>query len=331
MAPPNKRRPGFSRKAQYKIFTGYLVAFLGAFGGLFLLAISYLDPTAFSAIRKGAADATKPVTEFFTAARSTGQKGTSKVSAYFDAASKNAEMQRELEKSRTQLIEARALKQENERLKSLLGLVEEEAKPVAIARLISSSSSSTRRFATLGAGSNQGVESGQPVREQKGLIGRILDVGANTSRVLLLTDASNVVPVKRASDGIVAFAEGRGDDIIHIRLINIGTIEIKPGDIFVTSGNGGLYSPNIPVAIVDRPASDGALGRPLSNPAGADFVVVQPIYQPELVPAAKGGSADDSSDAQTATEDTAEENGAAAETDETAQTSQAGTDSEAAQ
>ncbi|WP_164116762.1 rod shape-determining protein MreC [Sphingorhabdus sp. Alg239-R122] len=293
MAPPDKRRPGFSRKAQYKIFTGYLVAFLGAFGGLFLLAISYLDPAAFSAIRHGAADLTRPVTEFFTAARSTGQKGSSEVSAYFDAASKNAAMQRELEQSRTQLIEARALKQENERLRSLLGLVEEEGEPVAIARLISSTSSSTRRFATLGAGRSQGVEAGQPVREQRGLIGRVLSTGINTSRVLLLTDTNNVVPVKRASDGTVAFAEGRGDGLLNIRLINIGANDVKPGDIFVTSGNGGLYSPNIPVAIVDSLANDGAVGRPLSDPAAADFVVVQPIYQPELVPEAQGGEAGD--------------------------------------
>ena len=273
---------GFPRKAQYRIFTGYLVAFLGAFGGLLLLAISYLDPTAFSVIRSAASDVTAPVSRLFTSARVGGQQGGNQISAYFNAASKNAALKAELERSRTQLIEARALEQENTRLKGLLGLIDEQGKPVAIARLISGSASSTRRYAILGAGRNQGVAPGQPVRAQNGLIGRIFDVGANVSRVLLVTDADNVVPVKRAIDGMVAFAQGRGDGSVDIRLINIGINDLKAGDVFVTSGNGGLYSPNIPVAIVDKRTSDGARARILSSPSSSDFVIVQPVYQPEI-------------------------------------------------
>jgi len=283
MAPPDSRRPGFSRKAQFKIFTGYLAAFLGAFGGLFLLAISYLDPAAFSAIRTGANDITAPISGFFTKARVSGQTGTNEISAYFNAASKNADMAREIEENRAQLIEARALKQENERLKQLLGLINTQNKPVAIARLISASSSSSRRYAILGAGRNQSVEAGQPVRAQQGLIGRVLSVGSNSSRVLLVTDADNVVPVKRARDGIVAFSQGRSDGSLDIRLINIGVNDLEPGDVMVTSGNGGLYAPNIPVAIVERKTSDGAIARPLSNPASSDIVIVEPVYLPEIV------------------------------------------------
>ncbi len=283
MAPPDTRRPGFSRKAQLKIFTGYLAAFLGAFGGLFLLVISYLDPLAFSAIRSGANEVTAPISSFFTGARVSGQKGTSEISAYFDAASKNAEMAREIEENRTALIEARALKQENERLKKLLGLVDGETKQVAVARLISASSSSSRRYAILGAGSRQNVEAGQPVRAQQGLIGRVFTVGPNTSRILLVTDPQNVVPVKRATDGVVAFSQGRSDGSLDIRLINIGANDLKPGDVMVTSGNGGLYAPNIPVAIIERTTSDGAIARPLSSPASSDFVIVDPVYLPEIV------------------------------------------------
>ncbi len=283
MAPPDSRRPGFSRKAQFRIFTGYLAAFIGAFGGLFLLVLSYLDPTVFSAIRTTANEVTAPVSRVLTGARVTGLNSGSEVAAYFQAASKNAAMAREIEANRTQLIEARAYKQENARLKKLLGLVEAEKQPVAVARLISASSSSSRRYAILGAGRNQNIEPGQPVRAQQGLIGRVLSVGRNTSRILLITDADNVVPVKRARDGLVAFAQGRSDGRIDIRLINIGINDLKPGDIMVTSGNGGLYRPNTPVAIIESKTSDGALAYPLSNPAASDFVIVEPVYLPEIV------------------------------------------------
>lgn len=289
MAPPRKRRPGFSRKAQLQIFTGYLLAFTGAFAGLLLLALSYFDPAAFSAVRSVAAEAAAPPARLLTGMRVGMQSGWGEVSAYFNAGSKNAALQREAERNRIRLIEARALKQENRELRRLLGLIKQEGRPVATARLINSSASSSRRFATLDVGSRQGVQRGQPVRAQRGLIGRVLETGPNTSRVLLLSDAENVVPVRRARDGTVAFSQGRGDGRVDIKLIDIGINPFKVGDVMVTSGNGGIYPPNVPVAIIEKLTGDGAIGKLLANPAGTDFVIVQEMYEPELVdPEASG-------------------------------------------
>ncbi|WOE76412.1 rod shape-determining protein MreC [Alterisphingorhabdus coralli] len=289
MATPDKRRLGFSRKAHYRAFTGYVLAILGGFVGLFLLALSWIDPAGFSVLRGAASEAAAPVSGTLARARSGAQNGWQEIAAYFDAGSKNAELQRELDDSRTQLVEARALKQENQRLRRLLELRQTEADPVTIARLISSSASSTRRFATMGAGSRQGVERGQPVRAPKGLIGRVVETTPNTARVLLLTDPRNVIPVKRASDGVVAFTEGLGNGDVAIRLINVGVNPFKEGDIMVTSGSGGLYRPNIPVAVIREITSDGALATLLSDPAATDFVMVQKVYQPDLVSQESGG------------------------------------------
>lgn len=289
MAPPRKRRPGFSRKAQLQIFTGYLLAFTGAFAGLLLLALSYFDPTAFSAVRSMTAEVTAPPARLFTGMRVGAQDGWREVAAYFEAGSKNAALQREAERNRIRLIEARALKQENRELRRLLGLIKQVGRPVATARLINSTASSSRRYATLDVGSRQGVQRGQPVRAQRGLIGRVLETGPNTSRVLLLSDAENVVPVRRARDGIVAFSQGRGDGRVDLKLIDIGVNPFKVGDVMVTSGNGGIYPPNVPVAIIEKLTTDGAIGKLLANPAGTDFVIVQEMYEPELAdPEASG-------------------------------------------
>ncbi len=289
MAPPRKRRPGFSRKAQLQIFTGYLLAFTGAFAGLLLLALSYFDPSAFSAVRSMTAEVTAPPARLFTGIRVGAQEGWREVAAYFEAGSKNAALQREAERNRIRLIEARALRQENRELRRLLGLIKQVGRPVATARLINSTASSSRRYATLDVGSRQGVQRGQPVRAQRGLIGRVLETGPNTSRVLLLSDAENVVPVRRARDGIVAFSQGRGDGRVDLKLIDIGVNPFKVGDVMVTSGNGGIYPPNVPVAIIEKLTNDGAIGKLLANPAGTDFVIVQEMYEPELAdPEASG-------------------------------------------
>src|SRR3546814_7764137 len=66
--------------------------------------------------------------------------------------------------NRELLMRARTLAYDNRRLKTLLALRERTSDAVAVARIVSSSASSTRRFGLLNAGRRQGVHEGQPVR-----------------------------------------------------------------------------------------------------------------------------------------------------------------------
>lgn len=283
MAPPTTRRSGFSRRAQYGVFTGYVVAGIGALVGAVLLGISLFSPDAFSGLRTTASDAAAPVGEAVTAGRS-GRRGVvESISAYIAAGSKNAELRQEVELARVRLAEARAIKAENIRLKALLGLYDEDVKPLAIARLIGSTSSSTRRFAYISAGRDDGVEPGMPVRSPNGLVGRVYEAGDHSARVLLLTDSESMVPVRRAGDNVVAFAEGRADGTLRLRLINLGINPLKPGDVFVTSGAGGLFRPGIAVAVVARTTKDGAIAQVLSDPVATGFVAIEPVWQPEAI------------------------------------------------
>lgn len=280
MAPPN-RRPSYSRRAQYTTFFGYLAGVAGAVAGGGLLLISLANPSAFSWLRGWGSDVVAPVGRATSSAR-TGSIGLFEtVGGYFAAAGQNATLRREIEAAKVRLVEAQAQAEENRRLKGLLGLSDSEARPVAFARLISSTSSSTRRFATLSAGTNDGIAVGMPVRSPLGLVGRVLEVSGNTSRVLLVTDPESVVPVRRASDGIPAFAQGRSDGTLQIRLISLGINPLKPGDTFVTSGSGGLFRPGTAIAVVGSLTRDGALGRLLSDPSASEYVAVEPIWAPE--------------------------------------------------
>jgi len=283
MAPPINRRPGFSKRAQYSIFASYLLGILGAILGLLLLLISFIDPLGFAALRTIGAEAIAPVSKTLSDIGGATGNAEGEISAYFNAASKNAAMRRELEQNRMEILEARALKQENERLKRLLKLDENVPDSIAMARLISSTASSSRRIATLGVGRNSGLEPGQPVRSPEGLVGRILETGPTTARVLLVSDGKNVTPVQRASDSLPAFATGRGDGTVDIQPINIGSNPFKGGDLLITSGSGGLYSPGIPVAVVIRKTETGAIGRVLANPAKVSHAIVQPIFQAETM------------------------------------------------
>lgn len=279
MAPSSNRRPGSSRRAQYSTFLGYVIAFLGVAVGVAVLLISTGNAGAFSGLRSSASDVVAPAAEAAAVSRSEGQGLFAALKGYFTYGVRVARNEQELDEARVKLAEAAALKDENRRLKALVDLMDVDPKPVAVARLIGSTSSSTRRFALLGAGRQQGVAVGMPVRSPLGLVGRVLETGDRTARVLLITDTESVVPVRRASDGVPAFATGRGDGTLQLRLINLGTNPLKVGDAFVTSGSGGLYWPDTAIAVVTRLTRDGAIARALSDPGTTEFVQVQPLWE----------------------------------------------------
>lgn len=283
MAPPSSRRSGFSKKAQYSLFTGYLLAGLGALLGLVLLVLSLWQPAAFAPVRGVASDAVAPAGQAAAATRSGSQGLFAGIAAYFYAGSQNAALREEMEIARIRLAEADAIKAENRKLKALLGMREAETKPVAVARLVGSTATSARRIAYLSAGRSGGVQPGMPVVSERGVIGRVLETGSSSARVLLLTDSESVLPVRRAKDDVIAFAEGRGDGLLRVRLVNLGINPLKVGDLMVTSGAGGFYRPGIAVAVISKTTPDGGIARLVAEPSATHYVAVEPIHQPAAV------------------------------------------------
>lgn len=291
-APPPSRRPGQSRRAQYSRFATYVVALVGMLGGLLLALTARFDPVGHLAVQAALGDITAPISSI--ARRVVGSAGSivDGIAAYIDAGSKNRAMENELRRNRTALINARAILDENYRLKRLARLVGRAAQPVAVARLVASTGSVTQRYATLTAGSAQGVTSGQPVRTSEGLVGRVVAAGGSSARVLLIGDAGNVVPVKRVGDGVPALATGRGDGSLDIRALEAGSNPFKRGDVFVTSGAGGVYPPGVPVALGLSANREALVARPLADPNRLDFAVVeQPYVVPPPAPAVEAARA----------------------------------------
>lgn len=285
MAPPSPRRPGFSRRAQYGIFASYVIAVAGAAFALLLVLTARFDPEGHAVLQGLAADVTSPVSAFGRSIVD-GTRGAGKiVGAYVNAASKNEAMAKELAAARRKLVQADILAVENRRLKQLLGIRTPGIRPVAVASLVNSTGASSRRYATLSAGAGDGVVNGLPVIGPEGLVGRIVATGRLSARVLLIVDGGNVTPVKRSSDGAPALAIGSGDGRLILRPLSSGTPAFKPGDIFVTSGSGGIYRPGIPVARAINRGREGTLARAMADPARLDYAMVEPVYQAPAPPA----------------------------------------------
>lgn len=279
MAAPRHRRRGFSRRVQYGLFAGYVIATIGLVAAFALLLVARFDPRAFGTLRGAVVDASA----LFTGAGRAGVRGlysaSEEIDAYFEAGSQNLALRRELAAERRAVIAAKAVAAENARLKKLAKLVEHLPTPILSARLIGSTPSGQRRFATLAAGTAEGVRPGMTVRAPEGLVGRVFESGIFASRVLLLTDGETAVPVRITRNGVAALATGQGDGTMEIRGLIAGGSPFRRGDLAVTSGTGGVYSPNVPVAVITSVRNDRAIAHPLADPARADFATVYPIFQ----------------------------------------------------
>lgn len=106
-------------------------------------------------------------------------------------------------------------------------------------------------------GREAGVKSGDGVIDTDGLVGRIVATGEKASRVLLLTDLNSRIPVVVEPAHYKAILAGDNTDWPKLEYL-ASTGSVSPGDRVVTSGDGGLLPPGIPVGLVIQ-TSDGFL------------------------------------------------------------------------
>jgi rod shape-determining protein MreC len=263
-----------------------LAVIAGLIVGLVLLILSLVAPQSYAAVRGVALDATAPVSGALREVTTTVTGLVGGAGNYWDAANQNAELKRDRTALMRRMVEARAILEENQQLKSALQLRERTRDAVAAGRVVGSSFESSRRFAIISVGSSDGVRIGMPVRAAEGLIGRVIDAGNLASRVLLVTDRANIVPARILRGGQPVISTGRGDGTIDVRPLEVGKNPFKPGDIIVTSGTGGLYPPLVPIAKVVRLDDDGAIAIPIADPAQVSFAIVEPPFEPEALAAA---------------------------------------------
>lgn len=144
---------------------------------------------------------------------------------------------------------ARKLEGENQQLKGLLRFDPGPAARFVSARAIADVGGAFARAALLNVGESKGVRAGQPVLSGDGLVGRVVQTGARTARVLLLTDINANTPVLVGEPGVRAILAGDNSDNPKLNFID-GDGPLEPGTLIVTSGHGGVFPPGLPVGVV---------------------------------------------------------------------------------
>ena len=162
---------------------------------------------------------------------------------------------------------------DNRQLRGLLKVVPQTAVSYVTARVIADSGGGYVRSVLIDAGSEQGLARGQAVITGEGLIGRLTEVGGRAARVLLITDLNSRIPVK--IEGAHAAAVLAGDNSERPQLLYATAPDrIKVGDRVVTSGEGGVFQPDLPVGIVAALGPDGARVEPFVELSQLGYVMV---------------------------------------------------------
>lgn len=149
---------------------------------------------------------------------------------------------------RAELAAARESLHENERLRRLLGFVEQQSRRTVAARVIAEDASSWFRTVEIDRGWEDGVVEGLPVANAAGLLGRVVRSSAHSARVLLITDASSAVAVLVQDQRARGVCRGQGGGLaLDYALVQD---EIQVGDGVVTSGLGGVFPKGLVVGYV---------------------------------------------------------------------------------
>lgn len=164
------------------------------------------------------------------------------------------------------------LEAENERLREMLQSSEKLDERVLIAELLAVDLQPFRHQIVINKGRREGVYDGQAIVDANGVMGQIVHVGPFSSTVLLLTDPAHAIPVQINRNGLRSIAVGTGQSHI-LQLEHLpNSVDIKEGDLVVSSGLGSRFPAGYPVGVVYN----------ISRVAGEPFAKVTIIPSAQL-------------------------------------------------
>ncbi len=206
---PAPRRPTAIRREQNLALVSAVVSGGVIAAGLILLLVARVNPETASGVRAAATDIVAPLWSVVRAPIDGAAKLGGDVGDYFGAVSRADQLEAELDKANARLRTARNGQRELQQLKRLMAVREPSRTVVVTTRIAAATSGSVARTAMLAVGSSDGITRDMPVIGAEGLVGRTLEVGRQSARVLLLTDPLSRVPVIVERTGQSGLAVGR--------------------------------------------------------------------------------------------------------------------------
>ena len=214
-----------------------------------VIILGKADQVMFESLRVSVTDTAAPLLAIasrpLTALEALADRARGVVAVYRD----NARLAEENERLLRWRQVALSLASENAELHGLLKLVPVPSASFVTARVIGNSGGAYVRNLMIRAGTENGVARGQAAITGEGLVGRVAEVGTQAARILLVTDLNSRIPVIVEGTRQRALMMGDNSDRPSLRYLDTVSA-IKVGDRVVTSGEGGVFPPGLPVGVI---------------------------------------------------------------------------------
>jgi rod shape-determining protein MreC len=258
-----------------------------------MIILGKADQVAFQSLRNSMMDAAAPALDMLSRPAAVLDTAVDRLRGFVTVYRDNVRLAEENERLLGWQQVALRLAAENAELRDLSKLVSEAAISFVTARVIADSGGAYAHSVMVNAGRDNGVARGQAAMTGEGLVGRVGEVGSRAARILLITDLNSRVPV--VVDGTRQRAILAGDNTARpsLRYADAGGT-IRIGDRIVTSGQGGVFPPGLPVGVVVSVDTEGARVEPYAALSRVDYLRLVDYGLAEALPgplsiSARGG------------------------------------------
>ena len=245
-----------------------------------LMVLSRLEHSYVRVLRGHLTDALAPALSLTATAVAPLKMLAGRLGQQLDAAEDHERLRRQLQELESWKWRAGELERRFADLARASRLVPEPVVPFATARVVATSMGTFAYSAIIAAGRSHGLKAGFPVVNADGLVGRIVDAGETSARLLLATDQASRIPVQVGASSVRAIMAGDGRGMPRLQHVGQGA-EIKAGDAVVTSGVGGLFPRGLRVGDVIA-SSEGPRVVLHANTDALDYVIIMFFESPML-------------------------------------------------
>jgi rod shape-determining protein MreC len=174
-----------------------------------------------------------------------------------------------------------ALTRENAELRGLRDALPAVADHWMPAEVVDVELNGLRQRLLVNRGAHNGVYRGQAVMDNYGVLGQTTRVSPWSSEVILVTDPEHAIPVEIERTGVHTIAVGTGDpDSLALPYLP-GNADVKPGDLLLTSGLGGVFPQGYPVARIAEVRHDAV--QPLAQIRATPLAHLAALHEVTLV------------------------------------------------
>lgn len=241
------------------------------------MAVDNRNPQALAPLRIAGNMAVYPLLVGVDLPQNVYQQSSSFLSLQQQLAQENLTLKQQAQTYAAQQAELESILAENQRLRTLLNAAPREGYTFSMGEVLTISQDVSRGLVTLNKGSSDGVHEGQVVLEGGYIYGQVTTVSPINATVMQLIDREHSIPVQNQRTGDRGLANGNGRGM-PLEIKNLpASSAVKEGDIFVSSGLGGLFPSGFAVAKVPPNGVHVKQGDPF------DTVFAEPLIDYEKV------------------------------------------------